>query len=311
MKEEDDSLKLTKLYFYEKFTDGLIYLHKIKKYYISTKSKFQEIDIVELDIFGKTLFLDKKMQSAQLDEYIFHESLVHPSLFLSPEPKKVFIGGGGEGATLREVLKHNTVEKAIMVDIDGELVELCKKYMPEWSKGAFEDKRAQVYYDDARKFLEETEEKFDVIIMDLTEPVEGGPSLKLFSVEFYSILKNKLNKNGIVVVQSGSADPFYNIFFVSIYKTLKEVFKYVHPYWAFVFSFQAPWGFVMASDWLEAPFLDANKLEGLIQKRGVKDLKYYNAEIHSSMFILPEYLKISLKENGRVIRDGDLFIWEA
>ncbi|MCP2521119.1 fused MFS/spermidine synthase, partial [SCandidatus Aminicenantes bacterium Aminicenantia_JdfR_composite] len=215
------------IWFIQKYTDNATFQYLVKEIYFSGKTKYQKVDIVQVFLFGKSLFLDDKIQSAEVDEFVYHEALVHPAMIAHPNPEKILIIGGGEGATLREVLKHTTVKKAIMVDIDEELVKLCAKHMPEWSNGAFEDSRTEVIFDDARKFIENTDQKFDVIISDLTEPLEQGPSIYLFTREFYKKIYNILNENGVLVVQSGSADPYYNCFFASVYKTLEEIFPLV------------------------------------------------------------------------------------
>ncbi len=169
----------------EKHTDHILFLYRIKNHIYHGKTPYHKVDLVELYALGKTLFLDNKIQSAQLDEAVYHEALVHPAMLSHPNPRKVLIMGGGEGATLREVLKH-PVEKAVMVDIDEQLVKLCEAYLPEWHRGSFYDERAEVIFADARSYVEEHEDKFDVVISDLTEPMEKGPSVMLFTREFYS-----------------------------------------------------------------------------------------------------------------------------
>ncbi|MBF8299438.1 MAG: spermidine synthase, partial [Dehalococcoidia bacterium] len=116
------------------------------------KTAYQSVEIVETDPMGLTLVLNGTTQSAQMDEFIYHEALVHPALVACPEPRSVLIAGGGEGATLREVLRHNTVQRATMVDLDGELVDICRQHLPTWHQGAFDDSRATVVYADVLKY---------------------------------------------------------------------------------------------------------------------------------------------------------------
>ena len=297
------------LWFWEEFTDSLLYGYKVEEYIYSGRSKFQQIDILKLGVFGKTLFLDKKVQSAQIDEVVFHESLVTPSIITHGEPESVLIIGGGEGATLREALKAKTVKRAVMVDIDGELVELCKKYMGEWSQGAFEDPRTEVIIDDAYEFLHKTKEKFDVIISDLTEPLEGGPSIKLFTREYFQTIFEHLNEGGVLAVQSGSADPYYNQFFTSLTVTLKEVFNVVRPYWAFVFSFNMPWGFNLASKMTDPLELKEDEVIRRMNFLGLEGLRYLNPGLFTSFFYLPEYIK-EAQEKATVISESSPFIWK-
>lgn len=296
-------------WFIEKHTDHILFLYRIKNHIYHGRTPYQKVSLVELEAMGKTLFLDNKIQSAEIDEAVFHEALVHPAMVSHPNPKKVLIMGGGEGATLREVLRY-PVERAVMVDIDEQLVKLCEAYMPEWHRGAFYDDRAKLVFTDARKYVEETDEKFDVIISDLTEPIEGGPSVMLFTKEFYETVYEKLTDNGILVVQSASADIYFAGFVSSVYKTLKEVFPLVKVYHAYMFSFQLDWAFTIATKGIDP---ESVNLEDIISKISgfENDLKFYTPDIHYAMFKLPKYLTKNLEENGRVIRDEQPEIWKS
>jgi len=298
------------IWFIQKYTDDAMFQYRIEKIYFSGKTKYQKVDIVQVTLFGKSLFLDDKIQSAEVDEFVYHEALVHPAMMSHPDPKRILIIGGGEGATLREVLKHNTVQKVIMVDIDEELVKLCAEHMPEWSNGAFESSRTQLIFDDARKFIENTNEKFDVIISDLTEPLEKGPSIYLFTREFYKKIFNILNENGVLVVQSGSADPYYNCFFASVYKTLEEVFPLVKPYWTFIFSFNLPWGFNLALKKKQQLEINEKDFKNRIDESKFGQLRFYDLNLGKGLFSLPVYLKEALSQ-GKISTDSQPFLWKA
>ena len=303
MSDEGDN---SGIWYREDFGDSISYLNKVEKVYFSGKSKFQKIDIVELGFLGKTLYLDSKIQSAQLDEYIYHEALVHPALLLHPNPEKVLIIGGGEGATLREVLKHRIVKRAVMVDIDGELVEFCKKYMPEWSDGAYDDPRAELIIGDAKNYIENKGESFDVIISDLTEPLEEGPSVYLFTKEFYGNIYNRLNKKGVFIAQSGSAFMGIAQFMSTNYKTLGSVFEEVIPYQIFLFSFSMMWGFNLALKGLN--FNDEiKKVRERIDDRKLV-MKHLDPSLINSMTILSKELWEELKR-GKISTDKDPFYW--
>jgi spermidine synthase len=296
-------------YFFEPITESFGRRLKVEKFYYQGKTKYQFVQCFYNEFLGKVLFLDKKIQSAQIDEYIYHESLVHPALITHPNPREVLVIGGGEGATIREVLRYSTVEKVIMVDIDSELVELCQKYLPEWSGGAFSDPRTDLVFKDARPFVEKTRKKFDVIISDLTEPIKQGPSVFLFTEEFFAKNFEALKKDGLFVVQAGSTDPYYNQFFCSLAKTLKKVFPIVRPYWTFVISFSVPWGFILASKTKDPLDLGEKEIAQRMRQRAVRTLKYYHPGFHQSYFALPLYLEKSLKK-GKVLTDEKPFIWK-
>jgi len=297
-------------YYFEPFIDDFSRYFKVDKIYYQGKTKYQLVQFFHSKVFGKILFLDNKIQSAQIDEFIFHESLIHPALITHAAPQKVLIIGGGEGATLRETLKHSPVEKAVMVDIDRELVELCQEYLPEWSDGSFSDPRTQLVFRDARQYIERTRHKFDVIISDLTEPVKAGPSIYLFTKEFFEKIYQALREEGIFVLQAGSADPYYYQFFASCVKTLKEIFPLVRPFWTFIFSFSLPWGFILVSKKMDPLELDEKEISRRIRSRGVKNLKFYHPAFHKSLFSFPLYLKSALKK-GRILTDEKPFIWEV
>ncbi len=300
------------LKFVETFTPYLQYVHSVKEVVFHGRSRFQQVDILDLHIFGRTLFLDNKIQSAEVDEYIYHESLVLPGLVTVGRPRRVLILGGGEGATLRDVLRFPFVERAVMVDIDGELVDLAKRYLKPWHQGAFEDSRTELIIDDARRYVFETRETFDLILSDLTEPVEGGPSRMLFTLEFYQRLREILTDGGVLVVQSGSADPTYLEFFASLVRTLEEVFPTVRPYWAFVYSFQSPWAFTLASLGRDPLKVPESEIQQVLSEAGSGSrFRYYHAGLHHAMFALPGYVHDALKTQGRVLTDENPFVWEA
>lgn len=288
--------------------ESIRFVYQVNRVIYSGKTQFQHVDIVDLEMFGKTVFLDYKIQSAAVDEYIYHESLVHPVLASHPCPKRVMIAGGGEGATLREVLKYQTVERAVMVDIDQKFVELCKIHLPEWHQGAFEDPRSDVIYADARRYIFEGDERFDVVISDLTEPLEEGPSQLLFTSEFYRQVFDRLEDDGMIVVQSANADPVYADFVASIARTLEEIFPIVRVYWAFVLSFQMPWAFTVASKRIDPALLLEKEIEDRLRERGVSGLRYYNPSLHPAMFRLPLYLR-DILARGRVLTDAEPYVY--
>lgn len=291
-------------WFYDKLNENLIQLHSIKEVLYKGQSQFQSIEVIRTGSFGICLVLDGKIQSSEADEFIYHEALVQPAMLAYPVPKRVFIAGGGEGATLREVLSHKTVKKAVMVDIDKEVIDVCRKFLQNHSRGAFEDERTELYHSDAREYLDKSREAFDIIVIDLPDPIEEGPAYLLYTKEFYQLVKERLTPNGLISVQSGSAYLTELLNFSSVYNTLKSVFPIVCPYQAEVPSFGSTWGFCLASLKLNPLLLSAAEIDSRIRSRKL-ELKFYDGIAHQGMFYLPKYLRETLNSQTRLITDND------
>jgi spermidine synthase len=268
------------------------------------KTAFQYYEIFENSQWGRTLMLDDRLQSAELDEFVYHEALVHPALVAHPDPRRVLILGGGEGATLREVLRHPPVSQAVMVDLDGELVEVCRRWLPSFHQGAFDDSRVLLVHADGRAWLaEQPDGSFEVIIVDLPEPLEVGPASLLFTREMYEIVRRKLAPGGLMSVQSGSGSIFGHLM-ADINRTLRAVFRRVSAYTAFVTSFMDLYGFHVAGReafvWPTAVQIKAN-----LEARGLIDLGWYEPEFAAVLPKLPRYLKDRLATGGRVLTDAE------
>ncbi len=291
------------IWLHDKVNADLLQIHSIKQIMYSGKTIFQSVSIVESTNFGTCLVLDGKIQSSQFDEHFYHEALVHPAMLSHPDPQTVFIAGGGEGATLREALHHSTVKKVVMVDIDKEVVEICHRMLPAIHCSSFDDSRAEVIFDDARKYLEDTQQKFDVAIIDLVEPLEIGPACLLYTQEFYQLIKRRLNDGGIMTVQCGASGLPNLDNFAAIINTLKSVFSIVCPYQVYVPSFVDLWGFATASQTLNPASLSAEQIENKIQNNIVSKLKSYDGISHSGMFSLSKYHRQVLAKTDRIITD--------
>lgn len=280
-------------WFIEWMTPWHASLKHIKRVLYQGRSKFQDIAVVELEGMGLALILDGKTQSGEWDEFIYHEALVHPALMLHGSPKRVLILGGGEGATLREALKASTVEEAVMVDIDEEVIRVSREYLEPWHKGAFDDPRAKIVIMDAWDYVENSlsrGEKFDVIIADLVDPQEAGPATRLYTVEYYSKLRRLLGEDGVFVTQATSISHTPNVHAI-IRNTVEAAFGRAVSYGVYVPSFDSLWGFVIASagkdpnTLLNKDYLDsiASRLYGGYEKHRFLD---YSAMLH--MFGLPK-----------------------
>jgi spermidine synthase len=303
-------IKSTK-WFFDKINPHLMQLHAVEGSLFSGQTKFQSIEILLSPTFGKLLVLDGKIQSSEADEFIYHEVLVHPPMLAHPCPEKVFIAGGGEGATLREVLAHPTVKKAVMVDIDKDVIRICKKYLPEYHAGAFDDKRSEIHCTDARLWLAESKDKYDIIVIDLTEPVEEGPAYLLYTQEFYRLVCDKLTENGIISVQAGCGSFTELLNLKAVNHTLKSIFPIVSVYIADIPSFGGPWGFCVASMKIDTAALSLAEVNKRIKYRSLKNLKFYDGLAHQSMFNLPKHMRKAINHGGRLITDDNpLYLYQ-
>lgn len=296
---EDDPNK----WFLDRLNPYMVQLHSIENILYSGKTKFQSVEIIRTHNFGTCLVLDGKIQSSEADEFIYHEALVHPAMLTHPYPEKVLIAGGGEGATLREVLAHSSVKRVVMVDLDREVVYLSQRFLPSWHQGAFLDKRVEVRYLDARKFLAESGEKFDVLIFDLSDPVEGGPAYLLYTQQFYRLAGERLTSQGIISVQTGSCAWGDLSNFIAVTNTLGSVFPLNFPYQSHIPSFGTIWGFSLASLGLSPFPLSPAEIDRRISSRVGRRLKFYDGLTHQGIFSLPKYLREELSQGKRIITD--------
>jgi spermidine synthase len=298
-------------WFYDRVNRNLIQLHSIEEILYSGQTKFQSAELIRSGAFGKCLILDGKIQSSEVDEFVYHQALVQPAMITHPCPETVFIAGGGEGATLREALSHNTVKRAVMVDIDEEVIAICQKYLPEYSLGSFEDKRTELYHTDARDYLAKCDKAFDIIIIDLPDPIEEGPAYLLYTQEFYQLVRDRLTTNGIISVQAGSASWAELLNFSAVFNTLKSVFPIVCPYQVDIPCFGGPWGFCLASLNLNPLLLSATEIDNRLSARQLKGLKFYDGLTHQGMFSLPRHLRDKLSRQERLITDNQpLYIYQ-
>ncbi len=294
----------------DKINENFIQWHRITEVMYSGRTKFQSVQILRTGSFGKCLVLDGKIQSSEADEFVYHEALVQPPMIAHPRPESVFIAGGGEGATLREALTHKTVKRAVMVDIDAEVVALCRKYLPDESRGAFEDRRTELRHTDARNYLARSREKFDIIVIDLPDPIEEGPAYLLYTKEFYQLARDRLTANGIISVQAGSATITELLNLTAVNNTLKSVFPIVRTYQVDMPCFGGPWGFCTASVTLDPAALSPAEIDSRISARSLTHFRFYDGLAHQGMFSLPKYLRDELPKQKRLITDREpLYIY--
>jgi spermidine synthase len=286
-------------WYVEQFAPTEAHHHAIDETYYAGRTAFQHVAVIRTPVFGKMLVLDGDTQSSQADERIYHESLVHPALAALERCDEVLILGGGEGATLREVLRDPRVARCTMVDIDGEVVELSKRFLPEWNRGAFDDPRARVIVGDALAFLREDAGSYAAIVSDLTEPLEDSPSNPLFCAEVFADIKRRLAPGGVYVLQASTAG-FHNMsLHAKMARTLRGYYRYVRSFYTHVPAFDNDWAFLACSDGVDVARLPDERIEAYVAAlRGSN--YFYDAETHRRIFSLPLYLRRELAKDGDV-----------
>lgn len=283
-------------WFFEKMEDYYQMGYRVEEKLFEEQSPFQKVTVYQTTHHGKMLCNDDLIMITEADEFIYHDMIAHVPLFVHPNPKKVLIIGGGDGGTAREVLRHEEIEKCVMVEIDEAVVRACKKFIPQTS-AVFDHPKLELRIEDGVEYVARTTERFDIILIDSTDPI--GPAQPLFGSAFYKDLYRVLTDDGIVVSQGES--PFY---LNHLQKHLAEIVHQIFPITRFYnfHNFSYPgglWSFAFSSKkW--HPLFDIQ--EELIQSTPLS-FRYYNKEIHKAAFALPTYqleaLSGLLKDGGR------------
>ena len=286
-----------------------LYTYRVTKILAARKTPFQNVVIGESCNYGRILFMDGAVQSAEDDEALYHEMLVQPAMLVHEDPRDVLIIGGGEGATLREVLAHRSVRTATMVDLDRDAVELFREHLGRWHQGAFDDPRARVLHDDGRSFVERTDARYDVVIIDVVDSFEGGPAERLYTREFYEALRLRLRPGGIVMVQALELSALDYKEHAALTRTLRHVFREVHSYKVGIPSFLCSWGFLMASDWAHPADWRAETLDRLIERRlGSLWLEHLTGDFLKASFVHDKETRYLLGLPGPILEDEHPFV---
>lgn len=255
----------------------------------SKQSEFQKVEILSSKGLGNILTLDELMMTTEKDEFFYHEMISHIPLCSHHCPEKVLVIGGGDGGTVREVLRHNTVKSVELCEIDGLVIEASKQYLPTIA-GKLDDERVKIYVEDAIEFIKDKKTCYDVVLVDSTDPM--GPGEGLFTEEFYTNVKNSLKEGGILVAQSES--PFANPKEMNMmYKLLNKVFKYVKPYAGPIPTYPGGyWSWAFCSESVDVPEIqDINRAKEI-----EKNSKLYNTDLHKAVFSVPNFVKEIVKD---------------
>lgn len=285
---KEDPAKDLNLWFTEQQTKDMRISVRVKQILHQEETPFQSLAVLDTDQFGRMLVLDNIIQTNIADEFVYHEMITHVALNTHAAPKKVLVVGGGDGGAVREIIKHQSVEKAVHCEIDGAVIEASRRFLPEISC-ALDDPRVEIIVDDGIKHVKENKDTYDIIIVDSTDPI--GPAEGLFSVSFYRDIFASLKDDGIFVAQTES--PFFNRNLIpGLYKDIAGIFPVTRLYLAVIPTYPGGlWTFTMGSKKYDPLKSDISKIPPM-------DTKYYSPAIHQTCFVLPPFVKELLEQQG-------------
>ena len=276
------------IWFEDTYQGDLLQKLQVSRLLYRKKTEYQDLVIFENPRCGRVLALDGAIQTTEADEFVYHEMLVHPALIAHSVSRRVLIIGGGDGGALRRVLAHRDVEHVTLVEIDRTVVDLCREYLPSICENAFDDPRVELVVQDGSTFVEQTTQRYDVVIVDSSDPI--GPATRLFEQPFYRDCKRCLREGGILVTQNGV--PFTQP------DELKDSMQFLRNQFADVSCYLAPipmyngghMAFGWASDVVALRCVEEGELASRIRECGLVT-RYYNAAVHRASFALPEFIR--------------------
>jgi spermidine synthase len=277
-----------------------VYRHGIVKRLAERQTPFQKLEVVESATYGKALVLDDRWQTCTGDEFLYHEPLVHLACCLHGKPERILIAGGADGGAAREALKWNCVQQVTIADIDGDVVNACRELLPEIHQGSLDDPRTTVAIGDAFELVKLHPAQWDVIIADLTDPVEAGPAYPLFTQEFYQACQSALRPGGVFVNQAGCASPPFAQQLIRVAATIRSVFPSIRIIPVNVPTYIAPWGLVLATDRLTPQFPDPREIDSLLAISGVTNLRMFDGQTCVGLLQTPKHLRQALETESRI-----------
>lgn len=255
------------------------------------RTAFQLLEVYDTPELGRLFRLDGCNMTSERDEFFYHENLVHPAAIAHARPRNALVIGGGDAGSSEELLKHSTIGRVHMAELDPDVVAVAKLHFAKVHRGAFDDPRLQVTIGDGLAYLRQTSARYDLVSMDLTDPV--GPSVELYSPATFALAKGAMAAGGALTLHLGS--PFSHP--ARVRETLghlRQVFRLVTPYFVHIPLYGSVWGFACASDTLDPRGVSPAEVDRTIEHRGIGDLQYYNGETHRALFALPNYVKALL-----------------
>ncbi|MCS6984489.1 MAG: polyamine aminopropyltransferase [Leptospiraceae bacterium] len=295
-------MELREDFLIETLNPDMGYFFRSQKKLYETKTQYQDLEIHELPRHGRMLRLDGVFQTSEKDEFFYHEPLAHVPGITIDGPETALVIGGGDGGAAEEILKYPTVKKVVMVELDAGVVEACRQHIPSISAGAFSDPRLSLRIEDGLAYVKSSQEKFDHILLDLTDPF--GPSIELYTREFYLELNRLLTDRGLLSLHIESPITRPELF-SKLYHTLRSVFPIVRPMTNYVPLYGTLWGFAIAGRQSDPLSISKEEIQKRLSKFGIKNLQFYNPDMHHALLSLPNYILDLLKTPQEPLRSGE------
>lgn len=254
----------------------------------SRQTAYQKLELLQTPQFGKVLRLDERFMTSEGEEFFYHEALVHPAALAHAAPRKAMILGGGDGGAARQLLKHPSIERVLVAELDEDVVQTAREHLQAVHQGALADARVEVRIGDGMALIDATDERFDLLLMDLTDP--DTPASELYSAAAFARMKRVLAPGGALVLHLGSP-VFHPQQVAALAARLRGQFAVVRCYGLYIPLYGAYWGLAVASDELDPAAMEPVQLDERMQRRGLRELHYYNAEVHGALFALPNYYR--------------------
>ncbi len=268
----------------------------------SRQSEWQHIEVFENAQFGRVMRIDGVFMTSERDEFFYHEPMVHLPAIAHPGVRSALVVGGGDGGAAEELLKLPGIERVVLAELDGAVVEMARQWLGGIHHGALDDPRLQVRLGDARAFLGRTEERFDQIVLDLTDPF--GPAVELYTVEFYQACQRALQPGGVLSLHLGSPIHLPGSL-MRIAASVRAVFPVFRPYLQYVPLYGTLWCMAMASDTTDPALLDEAEVDARIAARGLAHLQLYNGAMHRALLAQPNFVRQLLARPAAPLHSGD------
>ncbi len=266
------------------------------------RTPMQHIEILQTPRFGRVMRIDECFMTSERDEFFYHEPMVHLPAVSHGRPRSALVIGGGDGGTVEELLKHPDMARVVLVELDGDVVDMARTSLQTIHRGALDDPRLKVHIGDGHAYVMQGTERFDQIVLDLTDPF--GPAVMLYTAEFYAACRRLLNPGGVLSLHIQS--PIHRgDTLARIVASVQSAFPIVRPYLQYVPLYSTLWGMAMASDSVDPLALDAAEIDRRIAELRLTDLQLYNGATHHAMLAQPNYLRALLATPAAPIRAGD------